>query len=133
MRSPPSNSAMKSRNAGGALPWLLAALATLIAISRCGGSDNATTATPQAPPAPDAGARGACGIFIERLARNPASVQLVDQPGWRTVGNADGTWSVLATYRAQNGFGGMNLERSTCVMRKSASGDWSLLTVSRMQ
>lgn len=121
---------MNRRNErGGTALWLVAGAVGLIALANCpGGVDR-----PTEPRRPDAGARGACGIFLERVARNPASLALIDQPSWTTVQNGDGTWSVLAHYRAQNAFGGMNVERSTCVMRKDSAGDWSLVTISRMQ
>lgn len=116
-----------SRERGSAALWAVAAVVVLIALARCNSADKAE------PPRADAGARGACGLFIERVARNPSSLELIAQPSWTTLQNADGTWSVLAHYRAQNGFGGMNVERSTCVMRKDHAGDWTLITISRMQ
>lgn len=105
-------------------------VALLAALSLCSGGGSSGTSSSPSPPG--SGARGACGIFIERLARNPSSLQLIDQPSWSVTHNSDGTWSVLAHYRAQNGFGGMNVERTTCVMRLTGS-EWSLVTTSRMQ
>lgn len=118
---------------GASTAWLLLALVAVVLMLQCKGEREREREAAATPPAADSGARGACGLFIGRLARNPASVELINQPSWTTLHNADGTWSVLAHYRAQNGFGGMNVERSTCVMRKDAAGNWALITVSRMQ
>lgn len=115
----------------GVVSAALLIVVTAFLLSLCTSPADSTSSEPKADPTP-AAARSACRTFLERALRDPATAEWIEQWNWTTLQNADSTWSVLAHYRAANGLGGRNLEKTTCVM--SNSGDnWQLISRARMQ
>lgn len=105
-------------------PALVLLIGVTSLVWMCSSAD-APSGAAKSPDAPDAGARGACGLFIEKYARDPGSVEHIDQHFWKVTAMQDGTWTVSASYRAKNARGALDLHSTVCVMRKTADG-WSL-------
>lgn len=85
---------------------------------------------------PDAGvdyasnrARGACVVFIKQRLRDPSSADWGDTSAWPSVAAGPDQWAVTATYRAKNGFGGVNRETARCVV-KEEQANWRLVSLS---
>lgn len=77
------------------------------------------------------GIRGACGIFIERAAHNPRSIEWIEQSSWTVVDNRDGTYSVGARYRAATPAGGLKLSYTNCIIRPR-SGNFDLVKLTQL-
>lgn len=72
-----------------------------------------------------AAARGMCRRFIEKRLHDPDSAEWLKQWEWSTSQLPNDRWSVVADYRAKNGFNATRTERGRCLM--SRSGDqWKL-------
>lgn len=127
-RASPTREAQRGAAFGVAVLLIVVAVGLL---SLCSTPNTPTASQPPVDATP-AAARSACRTFLERVMRDPATAEWIEQWNWTTLQNDDSTWSVLAHYRAANGFGGRNLEKTTCVM--SNSGDnWQLISRARMQ
>lgn len=120
---------MKQRGVS-TLVTVISIVLVLAAVVQCNSRQPVQTAA--GPPNHAPAARMACAQFLQRLSRAPSSFEAIEQPSWVTLENADGSWSVLAHYRAQNGFGGINVEKTTCVMTR-AGDNWTLKSHARMQ
>lgn len=64
-------------------------------------------------------ARVACSLRIKEALRNPASVEWDSRFEWPVIEDGDGLYTVIAKYRAENGFGGMNNEARQCLVARS--------------
>lgn len=64
-------------------------------------------------------ARVVCSMKIEESLRNPDSVDWNDRFAWPIIEDGENLHTVIAKYRAENGFGGMVNETRQClVMRR---------------
>lgn len=64
-------------------------------------------------------ARVMCSSGIQKSLRNPASVEWRDMAAWPIIEDGENLHTVIAKYRAENGFGGMVNETRQClVMRR---------------
>ena len=68
-----------------------------------------------------------CGEYVKQRLRDPDSAEFVTVPLMTPAfRNPEGSYSVLLTVRAANGFGGKNVETFNCTVEKDANGDWQL-------
>lgn len=67
----------------------------------------------------------ACQSAIKANLKDPSSAQFVDRLNWPST-LKDGIWTVEATYRGTNGFGGVVTETITC---KAADGSFSAVLI----
>lgn len=123
---------MKRQAGVSTLVTVIAIVLVLAAVMKCNSVETTNSAAADKPANYAPTARAACAQMLEKLSRETNSFDPIEQWNWTTLENADGTWSVLAHYRAKNGFGGTNVEKTTCVMTRS--GDtWTLQSHARMQ
>lgn len=86
-------------------------VAAVLLVTMCAGSK------PRGPYVPDAGmARVMCGEFIKRRLHNPDSYEAVSGHDWPSIANRDGSFTVRAQYRAQNGFGAIRQSAAMCLL-----------------
>lgn len=123
---------MKAQRGVSTLVTVVAIVLVLAAVLKCNSPTEPDTRAPGQSADASPAARAACAQFLQRLSREPGSFDPIEQWGWSTVHNGDGTWSVLAHYRAKNGFGGTNVEKTSCVMTQTGD-NWSLLSHARMK
>lgn len=64
----------------------------------------------------DGAARFKCSDGIKRLLRNPSSVEWDGRANWPIIQDGEGLYTVIAKYRAENGFGGMVKETRQCLV-----------------
>lgn len=64
-------------------------------------------------------ARIACASRIQDSLHNPSSVDWDRRFEWPVIDDGDGLYTVIAKYRAENGFGGMVKETRQCVVVRS--------------
>lgn len=123
---------MKHQAGVSTLVTIVAIVLVLAAVVKCNSTGNAPAAASPAPTDYAPAARAACAQMLQKLSRDPSSFDPIEQWNWATLENGDGSWSVLAHYRAKNGAGGTNVEKTTCVMTRT--GDtWTLQSHARMQ
>lgn len=82
--------------------------------------------SPAPPSTPADEARGACILFIERAARNPGSVDHIDNSSWPVSQQSDDTFGVTALFRANNALGHPDVYTSTCIVKRTGN-QWSLV------
>lgn len=63
-------------------------------------------------------ARVFCSSRIKESLRNPASVDWDAMHAWPVIDDGDGLYTVIAKYRAENGFGGMVKEARQCLVAR---------------
>lgn len=64
-------------------------------------------------------ARVVCSTQIERGLRNPASVEWRDMAAWPIIEDGENLHTVIAKYRAENGFGGITSETRQCLVARN--------------
>lgn len=97
------------------------AVAASIGMAACG---------PSGPYKPNAdAARAACQQFIEQRVHDPASFEPQDAWKWTALEEGPGRWSIVASFRAKNGFGAVRQHAAICVV-EYASDRWKLLSLS---
>jgi hypothetical protein len=68
-----------------------------------------------------------CADFIKKSLRDPDSAEFITEPiSTPALRNPEGSYSVLLTVRAVNGFGGKNVETFNCTTTKDSNGVWQL-------
>lgn len=67
----------------------------------------------------------ACQTAIKQNLNNPSSAEFVDRLNWPATLD-DGVWTIKATYRGTNGFGGVVTETITC---KALEGSFSAVLI----
>jgi len=63
-----------------------------------------------------------CADLIKRSLRNPASVEWDGRSTWSIIEDGGDLYTVIAKYRAENGFGGMVKETRQCLVARRESG-----------
>lgn len=64
-------------------------------------------------------ARVACSTQISTSLRNPSSVEWDGRATWPVIEDGESLYTVIAKYRAENGFGGMVHETRQCLVARS--------------
>jgi len=64
-------------------------------------------------------ARASCSNRIKDNLRNPSSVDWDGRATWPVIEDAENLYTVIAKYRAENGFGGMVKETRQCLVARS--------------
>lgn len=64
-------------------------------------------------------ARVMCSSGIKEMLRNPSSVDWYGRATWPVIEDGENLYTVIAKYRAENGFGGMVQETRQCLVARS--------------
>lgn len=64
-------------------------------------------------------ARVMCSRSIKEMLRNPSSVDWDSRATWPVIEDGENLYTVVAKYRAENGFGGMVRETRQCLVARS--------------
>ena len=74
-------------------------------------------------------ARGACREFTKRSLNDPDSAKWEPGADWQVEEVPPDQWRVSPVLRANNGFGALMLITVDCTVRRTESGDWSLVSL----
>jgi hypothetical protein len=64
-------------------------------------------------------ARVMCSSGVKEMLRNPSSVDWDGRATWPVIEDGENLYTVIAKYRAENGFGGMVQETRQCLVARS--------------